>query len=186
MTRNTTRRSQEEQNLNKLAMKVLGVKRGYTPSQLKKQYRTLILKHHPDKGNDSSGKKMAEINKAYAILTNKDLTRKEIRTRQEEEDQHDLMRKKQQVSIQKLQNAFRKSRNRRAFKKSLANLKEESINELTKSFKDLQIDTRPNWSKGIRGRQRIRYGGKKHNRTGFKVSKLGGYRGGRRTRKYRR
>lgn len=46
--------------------KILGVKEGSTKEEIKKAYRKLSLKHHPDKGGDSE--KFAEINNAFSTL----------------------------------------------------------------------------------------------------------------------
>lgn len=50
---------------------VLGVRRDASPDQIKKAYRELARKLHPDKSNlseDDAGKKFIELNKAFNIL----------------------------------------------------------------------------------------------------------------------
>lgn len=47
---------------------VLGLKVGATPDEVKKAYRRLAKKHHPDLGGDSELFK--EINKAYDDIIN--------------------------------------------------------------------------------------------------------------------
>eukprot|EP00898_Chlorokybus_atmophyticus_P001543 jgi/Chlat1/238/Chrsp1S03046 len=51
---------------------ILQVSRSATEDQIKRSYRKLALKYHPDKnpGNEEAGKKFAEINHAYEVLTN--------------------------------------------------------------------------------------------------------------------
>ncbi|EEH60862.1 uncharacterized protein MICPUCDRAFT_12442, partial [Micromonas pusilla CCMP1545] len=47
--------------------RILGVDRGADDRTLKKAYRNLALKHHPDKGG--SQEKFAEISQAYDVLS---------------------------------------------------------------------------------------------------------------------
>ncbi len=46
----------------------LGLKRGASDAEIKKAYRSLAMKHHPDRGGDE--KKFKEISTAYDALTN--------------------------------------------------------------------------------------------------------------------
>lgn len=47
---------------------ILGLKRGATDDEIKKAYRGLAMKHHPDRGGDES--KFKEISTAYEALSN--------------------------------------------------------------------------------------------------------------------
>jgi len=49
--------------------KVLEVSEGATPDEIKKTYRNLAFRYHPDKNPDSQ-EQMKEINEAYAVLSN--------------------------------------------------------------------------------------------------------------------
>ncbi len=51
---------------------ILGVNRDASPKDIKKSYRKLSMKHHPDKnqGNKESEDKFKEINEAYSVLSN--------------------------------------------------------------------------------------------------------------------
>ena len=51
----------------------LGLQRGASDADIKKAYRSLAMKHHPDRGGDE--KKFKEINQAYEFLTNPDKRR---------------------------------------------------------------------------------------------------------------
>ena len=42
-------------------------------TEIKNRYRELAKQYHPDKNKDSSEEKMAEINKAYEVLSDEKL-----------------------------------------------------------------------------------------------------------------
>ena len=50
---------------------LLGLKKGATPEELKKAYRKLAVKYHPDKnpGDKKAEDRFKEINEAYAVLS---------------------------------------------------------------------------------------------------------------------
>jgi len=54
--------------LNKDPYIILGIQRTATINEIKRRYRVLAMKEHPDKGGDI--KKFLEIKEAYEILTN--------------------------------------------------------------------------------------------------------------------
>lgn len=57
--------------------KVLQISQNATTDEIKKQYRKLAKKVHPDKSKEEeSSKIMAEINKAYEVLSNQELRKK--------------------------------------------------------------------------------------------------------------
>ncbi len=56
--------------------KVIGVSEDATPDQIKKKFREVAKKIHPDKTKESSEEEMAELNKAYEILSDKELRKK--------------------------------------------------------------------------------------------------------------
>uniref|UniRef100_A0A6C0EYY1 J domain-containing protein n=1 Tax=viral metagenome TaxID=1070528 RepID=A0A6C0EYY1_9ZZZZ len=58
------------------ARNILNLKYNYTPEDLKKNYRLLALKHHPDKNenSDESCEYFKEINAAYIYLLNFDIS----------------------------------------------------------------------------------------------------------------
>jgi DnaJ-class molecular chaperone len=51
---------------------VLGVSRGATETELKRAFRELARKHHPDVSADNTGEAFREINEAYAVLSDRE------------------------------------------------------------------------------------------------------------------
>ena len=51
---------------------VLGVSRDATDIELKRAFRELARKHHPDVSPDNNGESFREINEAYAVLSDRD------------------------------------------------------------------------------------------------------------------
>jgi len=52
---------------------ILGLTNEASSSEIKNQYRKLAKQYHPDRNKDSSEEKMAQINKAYEVLSDKKL-----------------------------------------------------------------------------------------------------------------
>ena len=76
-----TRPSEDDEEFRKAARnsnlpdyyKTLGISRDSTPDEIKKRYRELAKKLHPDKSKEvKTDETMVEINKAYEILSNKE------------------------------------------------------------------------------------------------------------------
>ncbi len=58
--------------------KILGVERNATPEEIRKAYRKLAVRYHPDKnkGDKSSEERFKEINEAHEVLSDQDKKRK--------------------------------------------------------------------------------------------------------------
>ena len=51
---------------------VIGVSKNATSDEIKKKFRELAMKTHPDKTKEDSEDEMAELNKAYEVLSDKE------------------------------------------------------------------------------------------------------------------
>ena len=51
---------------------IIGVSKDATPDEIKKKFRELAMKTHPDKTKDDSENEMAELNKAYEVLSDEE------------------------------------------------------------------------------------------------------------------
>src|SRR5438309_7148040 len=58
--------------------KILGLQKAATPEEIKKSYRKLAVKYHPDKnpGNKQAEEKFKEINEAYEVLSDNEKRKK--------------------------------------------------------------------------------------------------------------
>ena len=54
-----------------IIIKILGIEINATPEEIKKNFRELAKKTHPDKTKENSEQEMIKINKAYEILSDK-------------------------------------------------------------------------------------------------------------------
>ena len=55
---------------------IIGVAKDATPEEIKKKFRELAKKMHPDKTKEDSEEEMTELNKAYEVLSDKELREK--------------------------------------------------------------------------------------------------------------
>jgi len=55
---------------------IIGVSKDAAPDEIKKKFRELAKKTHPDKTKEDSKNEMAELNKAYEVLSDKELREK--------------------------------------------------------------------------------------------------------------
>jgi hypothetical protein len=55
---------------------IIGVSSDSTPEEIKKKFREMAKKTHPDKTKEDSENEMAELNKAYEVLSDKELREK--------------------------------------------------------------------------------------------------------------
>ena len=51
---------------------IIGVSKDATPNEIKKKFRELVKKTHPDKTKEDSEEEMTELNKAYEVLSDKE------------------------------------------------------------------------------------------------------------------
>ncbi len=56
--------------------KIIGVNKDATPEEIKKKFREVAKKIHPDKTKEDSEEEMAKLNKAYEVLSDKELKEK--------------------------------------------------------------------------------------------------------------
>ena len=54
----------------------IGVSKDSTPEEIKKKFREMAKKTHPDKTKEDSENEMADLNKAYEVLSDKELREK--------------------------------------------------------------------------------------------------------------
>jgi molecular chaperone DnaJ len=55
---------------------IIGVAKDATPEEIKKKFRELAKKNHPEKTKEDSEEEMTELNKAYEVLSDKELREK--------------------------------------------------------------------------------------------------------------
>lgn len=56
------------------ALNILGLGRKYTKEEAKLAYRKLARKYHPDIAGPSYGTKFAQINEAYELISNSEIS----------------------------------------------------------------------------------------------------------------
>ncbi|WP_018249132.1 DnaJ domain-containing protein [Orenia marismortui] len=87
--------------------KILGVNQDADSSKIKKAYRKLALKYHPDRnsGDKNAEKRFKKISKAYEVLSDKQ-SRKEYDTKLNAEFKQSTRRKAKQRSKTRRENKF--------------------------------------------------------------------------------
>lgn len=98
------------------SLQILGLKPGATDQEIRKAYRTLVKKYHPDRNPEPSAKvRFLEIQTAYEYLTNPHLRAdQEQELRQERERRYTTQRHKEDVYRQWVEHQQRKARMRNA------------------------------------------------------------------------
>jgi curved DNA-binding protein len=99
--------------------KILGVAKDASTEEIKKAYRKLALKYHPDRnqGNKESEEKFKEANEAYAVLSDPE-KRKQYDTfgstgfqqRYSQEDRHQLRRHGWRIQLRRFPHLFQRAR----------------------------------------------------------------------------
>lgn len=99
---------------------ILGLPPSATKEQIKKAYRQLAQKYHPDTGSEANEKRFNEITEAYQAIKNEPIKKENMKEMVPKKPKHNLYKERIDPKRKKEQEAFYRSKFRKAIIKTIA------------------------------------------------------------------